>query len=131
MIGRATMKNPWIFRQIADRLAGRPVREATLDERRDLMLDHFRRSRRTAHDAPGSAAQAADHDRLVHERPAARAGPPNPDLGARHAGGFPGRGLRLLRRAAGPRRGAGAGPGFLAGCTRIREFGAGSSRFDR
>jgi tRNA-dihydrouridine synthase B len=41
MIGRATMKNPWIFRQIADRMAGRSVREATLAERRDLMLAHF------------------------------------------------------------------------------------------
>ncbi len=50
MIGRATMKNPWIFRQIADRLAGRTVREATLEERRDLMLDHFEAIERTAHD---------------------------------------------------------------------------------
>jgi tRNA-dihydrouridine synthase B len=50
MIGRATMKNPWIFRQIADRLAGRPPREATLDERRDLMLDHFSAIEATAHD---------------------------------------------------------------------------------
>lgn len=41
MCGRATMKNPWIFRQIADRLKGRPVRVATLEERRDLMLGHF------------------------------------------------------------------------------------------
>jgi tRNA-dihydrouridine synthase B len=41
MIGRASMKNPWIFRQIADRMAVRPVREATLSERRDLMLEHF------------------------------------------------------------------------------------------
>ena len=41
MIGRATMKNPWIFRQIGDGMAGRPVREATLCERRDLMLAHF------------------------------------------------------------------------------------------
>ena len=41
MIGRATMKNPWIFRQIADAMAGRPSREATLWERRDLMLAHF------------------------------------------------------------------------------------------
>jgi tRNA-dihydrouridine synthase B len=41
MCGRATMKNPWIFRQIADNLAGRPAREATLAERRDLMLGHF------------------------------------------------------------------------------------------
>jgi len=41
MVGRATMKNPWIFRQISDAMAGRPPREATLDERRDLMLAHF------------------------------------------------------------------------------------------
>jgi len=41
MAGRATMKNPWIFRQIADALSGRAPREATLPERRDLMLWHF------------------------------------------------------------------------------------------
>lgn len=41
MCGRATMKNPWIFRQIADRLAGVEAREPSLGERRDLMLRHF------------------------------------------------------------------------------------------
>jgi tRNA-dihydrouridine synthase len=41
MIGRATMKNPWIFRQIAARRAGTSVPEAPLAERRDLMLAHF------------------------------------------------------------------------------------------
>ncbi len=50
MIGRATMKNPWIFRQIADRMGGRPDREATLAERRDLMLAHFAAIEETAHD---------------------------------------------------------------------------------
>jgi nifR3 family TIM-barrel protein len=50
MVGRATMKNPWIFRQIADRMAGRPVREATLSERRDLMLAHFSAIEETAAD---------------------------------------------------------------------------------
>jgi nifR3 family TIM-barrel protein len=48
MIGRATMKNPWIFRQIADRMEGRPVREASLSERRDLMLTHFSAIEETA-----------------------------------------------------------------------------------
>src|SRR5712691_143638 len=48
MIGRATMKNPWVFRQIADRLAGRPARAATLAERRDLMVAHFCAIERTA-----------------------------------------------------------------------------------
>ncbi len=42
MIGRASMKNPWIYRQTADRMAGRPVYEPTLDDRRDVILDHFR-----------------------------------------------------------------------------------------
>jgi len=50
MIGRATMKNPWIFRQIADRMAGSPAREATLEERRDLMLAHFDAIETAAHD---------------------------------------------------------------------------------
>ncbi len=50
MIGRATMKNPWIFRQVADRLAGRTAREASLAERRDLMLAHFAAIERTAGD---------------------------------------------------------------------------------
>ena len=41
MAGRATMKNPWVFRQTAELLAGRTARAATLEERRDLMLWHF------------------------------------------------------------------------------------------
>ena len=42
MIGRAATKNPWIFRQTADLLAGRRPEEASLLARRDLILDHFR-----------------------------------------------------------------------------------------
>ncbi len=42
LVGRAATKNPWIFRQAADLLAGRPPVEASLVERRDLILDHFR-----------------------------------------------------------------------------------------
>jgi nifR3 family TIM-barrel protein len=41
MAGRATMKNPWIFRQAAELLNGRGVRPATLEDRRELMLSHF------------------------------------------------------------------------------------------
>jgi tRNA-dihydrouridine synthase B len=51
MCGRATMKNPWIFRQITDRLNGRAPREATLSERRDLMLFHFGEIERLAFDS--------------------------------------------------------------------------------
>jgi len=50
MCGRATMKNPWIFREISDRLAGRAPRPASLSERRDLMLAHFAAIERTAFD---------------------------------------------------------------------------------
>jgi nifR3 family TIM-barrel protein len=41
MIGRASMKNPWIFSQIRSLLRGeRPV-EPTAEQRRDLILQHF------------------------------------------------------------------------------------------
>jgi tRNA-dihydrouridine synthase len=42
MVGRGATRNPWIFRQIAARLEGSQVEEATLADRRDLILDHFR-----------------------------------------------------------------------------------------
>ena len=41
MIGRAAVKNPWIFRQISARRAGEPVVVPALAERRDLILHHF------------------------------------------------------------------------------------------
>jgi nifR3 family TIM-barrel protein len=52
MCGRATMKNPWIFKQAAELLAGRPFREATLAERRGVILEHFRLIQRDQSDAP-------------------------------------------------------------------------------
>ena len=42
MVGRGASRKPWIFQQIASRLEGSPLREATLTDRRDLILDHFR-----------------------------------------------------------------------------------------
>jgi nifR3 family TIM-barrel protein len=41
MIARAATKNPWIFRQIAARLAGEKEMEPTLEDRRRLILGHF------------------------------------------------------------------------------------------
>ncbi len=41
MIGRGAIKNPWIFRQIADLRAGRTAGVPGLQERRDLILYHF------------------------------------------------------------------------------------------
>lgn len=42
MIGRASLTNPWIFRESAALLAGDRLRPADDDERRHLMLEHFR-----------------------------------------------------------------------------------------
>jgi tRNA-dihydrouridine synthase len=42
MVGRGATRNPWIFRQIAARMAGSGFSEPTLEERRDLVLNHFR-----------------------------------------------------------------------------------------
>jgi nifR3 family TIM-barrel protein len=42
MIGRASMKNPWIYRQAAALLAGRTPYEPTAADRRDVILTHFR-----------------------------------------------------------------------------------------
>ena len=42
MIGRASMKNPWIFRQIEAMLRGDAPERPALSERRDLILDHFK-----------------------------------------------------------------------------------------
>ena len=42
MVGRATMKNPWIFRQAAALLEGRPYAPATIAERREVILAHFK-----------------------------------------------------------------------------------------
>lgn len=41
MIGRAAVKNPWIFRQIAALRSGAAPRQPTVGERRDLILYHF------------------------------------------------------------------------------------------
>jgi tRNA-dihydrouridine synthase len=42
MIGRASMKNPWIYRQTAELLAGASPYRPTLEARRDVIVAHFR-----------------------------------------------------------------------------------------
>jgi nifR3 family TIM-barrel protein len=42
MIGRASMKNPWIYRQIVDLVQGREPQEPSVEDRRDLILRHYR-----------------------------------------------------------------------------------------
>lgn len=41
MIGRGAIGNPWIFRQIFDLEAGRPLQAPSLGERRRMILRHF------------------------------------------------------------------------------------------
>ena len=41
-VGRAAQGNPWIFAQIADAMAGRPVREPTSREKLDVLMRHAR-----------------------------------------------------------------------------------------
>ncbi|HJQ99179.1 MAG TPA: tRNA dihydrouridine synthase DusB [Candidatus Polarisedimenticolaceae bacterium] len=41
MIGRASMKNPWIYRQAADLLAGRPPSQPSPEDRHALIRAHF------------------------------------------------------------------------------------------
>jgi len=42
MIGRGATRNPWIFRQTAARMCGASLPEPTIEDRRDLILEHFR-----------------------------------------------------------------------------------------
>ncbi len=42
MIGRASMKNPWIYRQAHALLEGRTPMEPSIEDRRDLIVEHFR-----------------------------------------------------------------------------------------
>jgi len=41
MIGRASMRNPWIYRQIGDLRAGRTPFQPTMEDRREVILTHF------------------------------------------------------------------------------------------
>lgn len=41
MIGRASMRNPWIYRQARALLSGRQAEEPSLADRRSLILEHF------------------------------------------------------------------------------------------
>ena len=51
MIGRASLKNPWIFAETAALLAGRVQTSASLEMRRELIFKHFEMIRRgSGHD---------------------------------------------------------------------------------
>ncbi len=46
-IARGAIGNPWIFQQVRDAVAGRPVRWPSLFEQRDVLREHFALSRET------------------------------------------------------------------------------------
>ena len=41
LVGRGVLRNPWILAQAADLAAGRPMREVTLKDRRQFLLDYM------------------------------------------------------------------------------------------
>ena len=45
MVGRGVLRNPWLLRQISQALAGEPIGEPTLDDRRAVLLQYFRQLR--------------------------------------------------------------------------------------
>ena len=53
MIGRAASSNPWIFRQIAEHIAGRPYFQPSEEDRYDLMQTYY-----------GMLAARPDHDTI-------------------------------------------------------------------
>ena len=76
LVGRGALRNPWIFQQAADLAAGRPLREVTMLERGQFLLDYvemLQQERRHEaegfrHVAPGQPAEAPPargHDRWV------------------------------------------------------------------
>jgi len=50
MVGRGATRNPWLFRQIAARLSSGRVQEPTLEDRRRLVLEHFRTVKEREHE---------------------------------------------------------------------------------
>ena len=62
MIGRGIMSNPWLFRQIAEFDAGRPVPEVTMGDRHRLIKDYFQLLvEERPHGAIGKMKQFACH----------------------------------------------------------------------
>jgi nifR3 family TIM-barrel protein len=41
LVGRGILRNPWLFAQAADLLAGRPAREVTREDRKRFLLDYI------------------------------------------------------------------------------------------
>lgn len=57
MVGRGVLRNPWVLRQIGESLAGRPVFEPTLEDRRDVLLNYFDGLQDLGPDFVGDAAK--------------------------------------------------------------------------
>ena len=78
LVGRGALRNPWIFEQASDLLAGRPAREISMEERGRFLLEYIEllqnerlhEAQGFRHVAPGSTAievkgPARGHDRWV------------------------------------------------------------------
>ena len=101
MIGRGATRNPWIFRQVEARLSGGRIEEPTLEDRRELILGHFRMVA-VRGGVTLRAPQAAQVHGLVHPWSAPRpsAAPANQPAPRRRQ--LPRRGRGVLRGARDP-----------------------------
>jgi tRNA-dihydrouridine synthase B len=73
LVGRGVLRNPWILSQAADLAAGRPMREVTLADRGQFLLDYIdllmnERVREPAGFRHGAVAASAAAPRTSHER---------------------------------------------------------------
>ena len=69
LVGRGVLRNPWILAQAADLAAGRPMRQVTLEERGQFLLDYMELLLTEGEDeASGFRHKAEVHERKRHER---------------------------------------------------------------
>ena len=61
LVGRGILRNPWLFAQAADLLAGRPPRHVTPDDRKRFLLEYIDLLVR---EAP-AVYKASSHDRWI------------------------------------------------------------------
>ena len=73
LVGRGVLRNPWILAQAADLAAGRPMREVTLADRRQFLLDYMDLLVTEGEDEPAGFRHRADDQSAVANRKTAMA----------------------------------------------------------
>ncbi len=97
-IARGAIGNPWIFQQVRDAAAGRPVRWPGLFEQREVLAEHFRLSE----EMYGEKRSSRDDAEVRHQIRAVASPSPRRQAGVHRRGAAPGLAIRP-RRAGMPR----------------------------